>query len=270
MNRNMAIIVLILAVALGMTAVVLVNRWLSAQASLAAGAGEAVPIKRIVVAAQEIYPGARLTAANLELADWPQANVPKGAFESIDALKERIAVSRVAAGQPLLAAELAAPGSGAGLVAIIAPGMRAMAIRVDEVIGVGGFILPNTHVDVIGVQEPVNGRKEVETILKRIKVLAIAQETQTEEGQARLVRTVTLEVRPRDAERLALQVNQGPIHLVLRNPLEDELVVPPPAPKAEVRRVAMRQAPPPAPAPAFRVELIQGDREEKTYTFPAR
>lgn len=268
MNRNMAIIVLILAVALGMTAVVLVNRWLSAQASLAAGAGDAVAMTRIVVAAQEIYPGARLTAANLELADWPQANVPKGAFDSLDALKERIAVSRVAAGQPLLAAELAAPGSGAGLVAIIAPGLRAMAIRVDEVIGVGGFILPNTHVDVIGVQEPVNGRKEVETILKRIKVLAIAQETQTEEGQARLVRTVTLEVRPRDAERLALQVNQGPIHLVLRNPLEDD--VPAPAPKPEPRKIVMRQAAPPAPAPAFKVELIQGDREEKTYTFPAR
>jgi pilus assembly protein CpaB len=223
---------------------------------------------RIVIATQEILPGSRLSAANLALADWPQANVPKGTFDSLDALKDRVAVSKLSAGQPLMAAELAAPGSGAGLVAIIAPGMRAMAIRVDEVIGVGGFILPNTYVDVIGVQQlGSSNQKTVETLLKKIKVLAVAQETQTEDGKAKLVRTVTLEIRPREAERLALQVNEGPIHLVLRNPLEDEFV-PPPEPRVAAKYSTPR--PVAAKTPSFRVEVIQGDKKPETYEFAGR
>lgn len=269
MNRNLSIIVLVLAVVLGIAAVTLVNKWLSARASEAVvEVKQAVPMSRIVIASQEILPGARLNANNLALADWPQSNVPKGAFDSIDAVKDRVAVAKVVAGQPLMAAELAAPGSGAGLVAIIAPGMRAMAIRVDEVIGVGGFILPNTYVDVIGVQQIENtSQKKVETILKKIKVLAVAQETQTEDGKAKLVRTVTLEVRLREAEKLALQVNEGPIHLVLRNPIEHE------TPAEPEPRVVKRQPAPTtvvARAQTFKVELIQGDSKPETYEFPSR
>lgn len=270
MNKNTAIIVLVLAVGLGITAVLLVNKWLSARASEAVvEVKQSVPMSRIVVASQEILPGARLSAANLTLADWPQSNVPKGAFDSIDALNERIAVSKLSPGQPLMAAELAAPGSGAGLVAVINPGMRAMAIRVDEVIGVGGFILPNTFVDVIGVKQVGNdsNNKTAETLLKKIKVLAVAQETQTEDGKAKLVRTVTLEIRPRDAEKLALQVNQGPIHLVLRNPMEDE-VAQLPEPKVVQRNYSPR--PLVAKAPTFRVEVIQGNQKPESYEFPTR
>lgn len=270
MNKNLAIIVLVLAVGLGITAVLLVNKWLSARASEAVvEVKQAVPMARIVIASQEILPGSRLTAVNLTLADWPQANVPKGAFDSIDALKDRVAISKLSPGQPLMAAEIAAPGSGAGLVAIIGPGMRAMSIRVDEVIGVGGFILPNTYVDVIGVKQIGNNAndKVADTLLRRIKVLAIAQETQNEDGKAKLVRTVTLEIRPRDAEKLALQVNLGPIHLILRNPGEDE-IQPPPEPKVVQRNYSPR--PVVAKAPTFKVEVIQGDKKPETYEFPSR
>ena len=271
MNKNLALIVLGVAVVLGVASVVLVNKWLSAKAAAnVTEVKKSVPMTRVVIAAQEILPGTRLTTANLAYADWPQSNVPKGAFDSIDAVKDRIAVSKLAAGQPLMAAELAAPGSGAGLVAIIAPGMRAMAIRVDEVIGVGGFILPNTYVDVIGVRQIGNNPNDkiADTLLRRIKVLAVAQETQTEEGKAKLVRTVTLEIRPRDAEKLALQVNLGPIHLVLRNPVEDDRPQLPETSTAVTRQVASQ---PIAPrAQTFRVEVIQGDRKPETYEFPSR
>lgn len=269
MNKNTAFIVLAVAIALGLTAVLLVNKWLSVRASESGGSVKAsVQMTRIVVAAQEILPGARLTDANLVLAEWPQSNIPKGAFDKIDAVKDRIAVSKLAPGQPLLAAELAAPGSGAGLVAVIAPGMRAMAIKVDEVIGVGGFILPNTYVDVIGVQ-PIgtSNEKKVETLLKRIKVLAVAQETQTDEGKAKLVRTVTLELRLREAEKLALQVNEGPIHLVLRNPQDLEYAAAD-EPKTVVRSTGQRVA---AQKPqTFRIEVIQGGGKSESYEFPAR
>lgn len=268
MNKNTAFIVLAVAIVLGLTAVVLVNKWLSARASESGAAvKQSVQMTKIVVAAQEILPGTRLTDANLVLAEWPQSNVPKGVFNNIDGVKDRIAVSKLAPGQPLLAAELAAPGSGAGLVAIIAPGMRAMSIKVDEVIGVGGFILPNTYVDVIGVQQIGNSsEKKVETLLKRIKVLAVAQETQTEDGKAKLVRTVTLELRLREAEKLALQVNEGPIHLVLRNPQDIEIAAAD-EPRVIVRNVQSRVAP--AKSQTFRIEVIQGGSKAENYEFPA-
>ena len=269
MNKNTAFIVLAVAIVLGLTAVVLVNKWLSARASESGAAvKQSVQMTKIVVAAQEILPGTRLTDANLALAEWPQSNVPKGVFDNIAAVKDRIAVSKLAPGQPLLAAELAAPGSGAGLVAIIAPGMRAMSIKVDEVIGVGGFILPHTYVDVIGVQQIGNSsEKKVETLLKRIKVLAVAQETQTEDGKAKLVRTVTLELRLRDAEKLALQVNEGPIHLVLRNPQDIEIAAAD-EPRAVVRNVQTHVAA--AKPQTFRIEVIHGGSKAENYEFPVR
>ncbi|HXV21368.1 MAG TPA: Flp pilus assembly protein CpaB [Desulfuromonadales bacterium] len=276
MKKYTTFIVLILAVGLGMAAVFLVNKWLAARASQSAVlVQESMPLTKVVIAAVDMTPGTRLTEANLTLTDWPKATVPKGAFESIDALKDRIAVSRVPAGSPLLAAELAAPGSGAGLVAIIAPGMRAMTIRVDEVIGVGGFILPNTFVDVIGVQQIGNdpNAKKAETLLKKIKVLAVAQETHNEDGKAKLVRTVTMELLSKEAEKLALQVNLGPIHLVLRNPLEDEEPVPAPAKVAAKRPAPARVVAPRVvtpPTPKFKVEVIQGDKKPEAYEFSMR
>ena len=92
-----------------------------------------------------------MSEQNLLLVDWPKANKPQGAFSKIEDLKDRVTVTKIVAGVPIVAAELAAPGSGVGLVASIKPGMRAMAIRVNEVIGVAGFVLPNTFVDIIAV-----------------------------------------------------------------------------------------------------------------------
>lgn len=98
--------------------------------------------------------------------------------------------------------------------------------------------------------------------------MAIAQETFVEEGKAKLVRTVTLELEPKQAEELAEVTNKGPIHLVLRNPAEDEPVVEPPEPeKPKAKKVARRYAPPQKAMDSFKVELIQGDRQPENYTF---
>jgi pilus assembly protein CpaB len=212
-----------------------------------------------VVAGRDLEIGTPLSEQNLTHAHWPKANVPQGAFQDIKQVEGRVAVARLAAGQPLRAAELAAAGSGAGLVALIPEGKRAMSIRVDEVIGVGGFILPNTYVDVIAVGDAQSGsQREAKTILKKIKVLAIAQETTTEEGKAKVVRTVTMEVAPKEAEKLALQTHQGSIHLVLRNPLEDEIEEEKPVvTKVTVRKPAPRPVYRPKPRP-FEVEVIRG------------
>jgi len=274
MKKYGTVIALGLAVVFGALAVWLANQWLTTRAAQQEKviATDSVPLTRIVVAARDLEIGTPLNDQSLTLAQWPKANVPQGAFEDIKLVEGRVAVSRLTAGQPLRAAELAAPGSGAGLVALIPEGKRAMSIRVDEVIGVGGFILPNTYVDVIAVGDAQRGtQKEAKTILQRIKVLAIAQETTTEEGKAKVVRTVTMEVTSKDAEKLALQTHLGSIHLVLRNPLEDEEVIedkPAVVKAAPVRRAPVVRAPAPVPGPApYTVEVIRGSKEPEKVKF---
>ena len=268
MKKYGTLIALAVAVVFGILAVVLANRWLSTR-SQEQTVREQVPMTQVVIAARDLDTGTRLTEQNLVLADWPKANVPKGAFTKIEDVVGRVTVTKLRAGVPLAAAELAAEGSGVGLVAQIRPGYRAMSIRVDEVIGVGGFILPSTYVDVIAVEK--QGENSVgKTVLERIQVLAVAQETFVEEGKAKLVRTVTMELSQRQAEKLAAYINQYPIHLVLRNPADKGDVVEDVEEQPVVRRPVARRAPAPksesGPAP-FAIEVIQGDKKPEQYKF---
>jgi pilus assembly protein CpaB len=266
MKRYGALIALVLAVGFGLMAVVLANKLMTTRSTPEqVVVKEAVPVTKVVVAARELPIGTPLSAHNLTLAEWPKSLVPKGAFHEVAAVENRIAVSRVPAGVPIMAAELAGPGSGAGLVATITSGKRAMAIRVDEVSGVGGFVLPNTWVDLISVESGKGDQKKVTTILHRIKVLAIAQETFTEEGKPKLVKTVTLELEPKQAETLALHTHQGAVHLVLRNPLDEEIPKPVKVaakPQPVVRTVYVQPKPAPAPPPPFEVEVFRRSKKE--------
>ncbi|WP_305041474.1 Flp pilus assembly protein CpaB [Geoalkalibacter sp.] len=270
MKKYGAVLALSVAILSGLFAVVLANRWLSRQTppEVAVIQQEAVPTARVVIAARDLEVGTPLSAANLTLADWPRGGVPQGSFSDVAACEGRVAVARLRAGHPVLAADLAAPGSGPGLVAAIAPGHRAMAIRVDEVIGVGGFILPNTYVDVIAIDDQGNKAVKARTLLERIEVLAIAQETTNEDGKPKVVKTVTLKLSPEQAEKLALQTSQGSVQLALRNPLDEVApqlapqVAQVEAPPAQVYRPRPR-APQPPKAPPFAVEVIRrSDAEE--------
>lgn len=265
MKKYGTLIALAVAIVFGILAVVLANRWMSTRQEKAA-MSEQVPLARVVIAARDLDIGTKLTQDNLTLADWPKANVPKGAFTNVEDVVGRVTVTKMIAGKPLVAAELAGEGSGVGLVAQIRPGYRAMSIRVDEVIGVGGFILPATFVDIIAVEK--QGERMVgDTILERIPVLAVAQETFVEEGKAKLVKTVTMELSQRQAERLAAQINQGPIHLVLRNPSDlGERVV---AEEKPVEKRPVRRAPAAKQESSsqFNIEVIQGDKSPQNYKF---
>jgi pilus assembly protein CpaB len=268
MKKINPLLVFGLAALFGILAVFVAHRWLASRVTVPTVVKqESIPLTRIVVAAQDIMVGMPLTADNLTLADWPWSIVPKGAFKDIQAAVGRVAVSRISTGMPLVDSELAAPGSGAGLVALIPMGERAMSIRVDEVIGVSGFVLPNTYVDVIGV-ETENKQKSAKTILQKIKVLAVAQETNNNDGKAQPVRTVTLQVKPGESEKLALQTHKGSIHLVLRNPLdEDESKVeiaskPKPAVPRGMAPVASKRIQTPVPTPHY-VEIIRASKREE-------
>jgi pilus assembly protein CpaB len=265
MKRYGSLITLGLAVMCGIVAVMFFNRWQSGQApDKAVILQDTMPVTEIVVAAKNLDIGSRLNSDSLSLARWPKANVPPGSFAEVSDVAGRVAVSKLVVGEPVLAAELAAPGSGAGLVALIPSGMRAMSIRVDEVIGVAGFILPNTYVDIIGVETHKDRTKTAKTVLEKIQVLAIAQETFTEEGKAKIVKTVTLQVKADQTEKLALQTHKGAIHLVLRSPLEGSEPMPKIQPAAEQkeRYVTLRKRISKPKASPFGVEVIRASKRE--------
>ncbi len=264
MKRYGALIALVLAVGFGLMAVVLANKWLSARSTQIAApveVEEKIPAVRVVVAKRDLDIGTPLSADHLALTEWPRGSVPRGAFHNIGELTGRTVTTKLWTGAPVLNSNLAPPGSGAGMVAAITPGMRAMAVRVDEVSGVGGFILPNTYVDVISVSDD-RQKRSVETLLKRIRVLAIAQETFTEDGKPKIVRTVTLELEPREAERLALRMHDGQIHLALLNPLEEIAPEPPPVIVQQPAPVRTVRRPAPPPPPTFQVEVIRRSEKE--------
>ena len=278
MKKYGTLIALAVAVVFGIIAVILANQWLTSQVPTeVVTVSKEMPLTQVVIAGQDMQMGTRLTQENVAAVDWPKAHAPQGAFQNVEAVLGRVTVSKIVAGTPLVAAELAAEGSGVGLVAAIKPGKRAMAIRVDEVVGVGGFILPNTFVDVIAVQ----GEQRVpKTILEYIEVLAIAQETFTEEGKAKVVRTVTLELDPKQAELLAAETTKNPIHLVLRSPLDapvEEVEKPKPEPKPVVAKQPVKRTyrpkPKPKPVPpkpeTYDITVIRGTQSVEKVELPA-
>lgn len=261
MKRYGAMIALVVAIGFGLMAVLLANNWLAGRTPAEnQAAGETIPSVKIVIAAKNLPIGAPLSSENLTLAVWPKANVPQGAFYTVEEVQGRVAVTPLSAGTPVRAAELAAPGSGAGLVALIPPGKRAMAIKVDEMTGVGGFILPHTFVDIVGVDSTNRDQVKAETIIKRVKVLAIAQETYNEDGKPKLVKTVTLELAPKETEILAKQTQEGTIHLVLRNPLDEEDPLPEVAKPVYKRPTTIQRAAAPKVVrhTSHQVEIIRG------------
>ena len=235
---------------------------------------------RIIVAAHDLQIGTIVKDVDVKTAEWVGAP-PKGVLMSKDAAVGRGVVSQLYEGEPIVDSRLAPAGSGGGLAATIKPGMRACAIRVDDVVGVAGFVLPGMHVDVLvsgngpGVPQ-VDGPK-VKTLLQNIEVLSAGSNIQKDnEGKPISVQVVNLLVLPEQAELLSLASNQAKLQLVLRNPLDTETPKTPslamasvfsdgsPAPKpvkAEYRKpVAIEK---PAPPRVFMVEVFNGSKRSQ-------
>src|SRR6201994_4109763 len=222
---------------------------------------------RVIVAATDIKLGSLLRDVDLSTADFV-GSLPKGAIlKKADAIGRGV-VSNLYQGEPIIDSRLAAAGSGGGLAATIRPGMRACAVRVDEVVGVAGFVTPGMRVDVLisgNPPGPINtaeGQK-VKTLFQNVEVLSAGTDIQKDgEGKPQQVQVVNLLVTPEQAELLSLASTQTHIQLVLRNPLDTETPKTPsiamasvfsegnPAPKP--RSPPVRPAPPvakAAPAP---------------------
>lgn len=181
--------------------------------------------RSVVVANGDLTFGTTLKEEHLKVAEFPKSAVPTGAYASIDSVLHQTTKVFVVAGEPILASKLSAIGG--GLSVRVPDEMRAMSIKVNEVTGVGGFVLPGDRVDVLVTVDNVGGvlNAVTKTILQDAEVLASGTKTETKNNQNVTVQTVTVLVDPDGAEKLALAVDQGSVHLALRNPVDRSVVV---------------------------------------------
>jgi len=179
----------------------------------------------VAVAAHNLPTGSRLTEQDVKLVAWPAKNPVPGAFSEVKPIVDRGIVASVSENEPLTETKLAPVGSGAGLPPSIPPGMRAMSVKVDEVIGVAGFVVPGTRVDLV-VTLRGSGQAEESmsrTVASNVLVLTAGtrfDQEQAKDGKPQPSTVVTLAVSPTDAERVALASSEGKISLALRNPLD--------------------------------------------------
>lgn len=273
MNRSTrTLIVVALATGLAGVATFLVYRTIQSRPT------KEIEIARAfaVVASHPITLGTMLTPNDVKVVPWPAANQVPGGFSKIEDVVNRGVISPVAENEPLTANNLAGKDSGAGLPPTIPTGMRAISVRVNEVIGVAGFVVPGTRVDVMAIINQAQGNSLARVVVSNVQVLAAGtryDQDLAREGKALPSSVVTLLVTPEDAQLVGLAANQGQILLTLRNPLDTTSTSIPgsrtanlsggsvpapvpaasdaPAPAPRPRRAA---TPPPSPPPAPEVK----------------
>lgn len=274
MKNYRALMMIVISAIAGLMAIVFAARWLNQQSNLAT--------KKVSVAAVDLPIGQQLAADHVKVIDWPAGSVPTGAFSDPTQLKDRVVRVGLQRDEPLLESKLAPAGSRGGLSAVIAEGKRAITVRVNDVVGVAGFALPGNYVDVIvstrDDSKPKDEQNISKIVLEKILVLAVGEESSRDETKPKVVKAVTLEVTPHEAEAIDLARSVGQLSLVLRSQLDmasvktagitkDVLlgVQPPAAPKPVVSGRPM----PIQPAKAVRrdcVEVFMGlQRSEKCF-----
>ena len=279
------------AVLCGLLGVTLITRYIANIQAYTRDLGE------VVVAKSDIPLGEKITAEHLTLLPMPNGSVPEGAFRKASEVIGRVAIVPIGIRDPITYSKLAPEGTEGGLSAVIPQGYRAMTVKVDDVVGVQGFIMPGSFVDVVAIIVPPGDQTRgpiSKIVLQSIKVLASGPKIDTPENQRTPseVRSVTLQVTPEQAEKLVLAANEGKLQLVMRNYSDQddadtrganknslllgESVIPqpePPSDKTEKKLVQSRPQPKrvsvvpvraetPAPIPVSRksVELIEGSK----------
>jgi pilus assembly protein CpaB len=232
------------------------------------------PTKPVVVAATNLEIGAELTPNHVRVIQWPATAVPADAFASAEDVMGRGVILSIVENEPILPAKLASKDAGAGLPPVIPEGMRAVSVRVNDVIGVAGYVLPGTRVDVVATVNPTQQPTDVTSKVVLTNVLVLAAGTKIErdevDGKPLAVSVVTLLVNPSEAERLTLASTEGKIQLALRNPLDKTApatagIRPGGLIGTMARAAAPRPSPqapaaPPVVVPPATVEIIRGDK----------
>jgi pilus assembly protein CpaB len=220
--RVSTVVMIAFAVGFGLLAVFVAQAWLNNQADLRAKNLETKPVvatQTIVVAKQALRFGTQLDRAMLEEVPWPSQALPAGAFAKIGDLLNggsRVVLAAIEPNEPVLALKVTGAGQRATLSALVAPGMKAVTIRVNDVEGVGGFVLPGDRVDVALTRQIDKASATTEVVLQNARVLAIDQIADERAIKATVAKSVTLEVDTVDAQKLSLASTVGSLSLLLR------------------------------------------------------
>jgi|SRR5215813_3226049 len=279
MNRTRLLFIGVLALALGGLLSSIVYKTLQAKT----GHPQAPGIE-VVVAANDLQVGSKIEDRDLKLVRLPAESLPEGVFRSKTRVVGRGVVLPISRGEFILPNKVAGENAGSGMPALIPPGMRAVSVRVNEVVAVAGFVVPGTRVDVLLTGNPGgNSENQTTTVLENIAVLAAGQKLERNAaGEPQSVPVITLLVSPEDAQKLTLASQEGRIQLALRNPLDTTqqklpsvrnavlygAAAPTPtqtATKPKVKRAAPKPVTPTAPS-AYTIEVIRG-QEKKEITF---
>jgi pilus assembly protein CpaB len=276
MNRARLLMIGVLALAAGLLVALLVYK------NLQPKTGVPADMAQVMVAANDLQVGARVEERDIKVIQIPSTELPPGAPRRKADVIGRGVILPIPKGDFILSNNLAGENAGAGLPALIPPGMRAVSVRVNEVISVAGFVTPGTRVDVLLTGSPNGGEQETTTVLQNVAVLASGRTLErTSTGEAQNTAVITLLVTPDDAQRLSLASKQGTIQLSLRNPLDTKQDEVPPAlskglfhgaaaatpiVRSVVHRDPIPKAPIPVAAPGVNVEVYQGDKKQE-YKF---
>lgn len=225
MQNRPAVIFLVLAILFAVAAVLGAQRWLESQQPAVEETGD---LRNVVVAKADVQVGTKLSAAQVDVAQWPSDHVPTGHLRETQQATGRVVRRPIGAGEPVLEGALLPEGAAGGLQSVIRGNRRAFSVKVDPVVGVAGFITPGTRVDVLATLRRIDQPEALpysKVILQDVPVLAIDQKLEDVGGaDPELVNVVTLELDPDQAQKLAYASHEGSIQLALRNPGDREIV----------------------------------------------
>jgi pilus assembly protein CpaB len=222
--RASTIVMIGFAVLFGLLAVFIAQAWLNSQAEMRMKSLEAqkttpAVTKTIVVAAKALRYGNELNADSLREIPWSQDSVPRGAFNSISEILsggKRVVLAPIEANEPVLALKVTGAGQRATLSSLVQDGMKAVTIRVNDVEGVGGFVLPGDRVDVVLTRQTDKDKASTEVVLQNVRVLAVDQSADVSADKPTVAKAVTLEVSTGQAQRVWLASSVGNLSLLLR------------------------------------------------------
>ena len=281
MNRTRLLMIGVLALALGLIASLYVYRTLQSRSGAGSDAGVDV-----IVATDDLQVGARVEEHDIKIIKIPAADLPPGSPRRRSEVLGHGVIVPIAKGEFILPNRLAGENAGSGLPSLIPPGMRAVSVRVNEVVSVAGFVTPGTRVDVLLTGTPGgSGEQQTTTVLQNVAVLASGHTLErTATGEAQTTAVITLLVSPDDAQRLTLASSEGHIQLALRNPLDtrqDEVpssnsrglyrgaAMPAPVQSPVVHHTSLKRVTTtPSPSTGISVEVYQGDKKMDVVKFP--
>jgi len=281
MNRTRLLMIGAMALALGTFVSLFVYKNLQGR-----GSSSNEPGNDVTVAADDIQVGARIEEHDVRTVKYPASALPAGTYSARSKVMGRSVILPIAKGEFILPSKLAPENAGSGLPSLIPPGMRAVSVRVNEVVSVAGFVGPGTRVDILLTGTP-NGTSESQTttVLQNVAVIAAGQRLERNAaGDAQNAPVITLLASPEDAERVTLAQSEGKIQLALRNPLDTHQdpvdpanarglykggtpIAAAPPPRPHTVKPQKSQPPPPAPS-ILGVEVYQGDKKKEVVNFP--